>query len=1158
MTLRAWPLGLLLGLYGASWAQETRAIISGTVTDPQGAVVARAQIEIKNLETNVVTKVETNESGRYTSPPVNPGQYMVTVSAPGFRTAVRSNIELRVADRMLLDFQLELGATTETVTVTAEAPLVETGTASQSTTINRELVATLPTYARDVFELVRYTAGVQGGTRGMWGQRPFDAGDNSVRILGGAANTNEVLLDGSPNTYRETTAVAQTTSPPPDAVAEVKIQTNVYDAEYGRTGGGVITVNLKSGTNDYHGVLGWYLRNDVLNANTFESNAVGGAKTSFRMHQPVAQFQGPVRLPRLYDGRDRTFFMYAIDIYRNARPQPSSMVVPTALERQGDFSRTFVSGTSGPTVAIYDPLTTTPSGSRYTRTPFPGNKLPPSRINPIAAKIMELVLEPDRVAPRGQPNLLITPNYDHEPFNSHVFRLDHVLTGEHRLFVTTRYNNRHQTNGVGLGLSAYQARGTPYVSTSYKHWRVDHSATFNLTSVISPTVVSTARASWNRHEFAIDLYGFGFDPTTLGFPPALLAQAQSKSFPAISIGGYSELGPTRSGGNVLNFSDTWSLGETLSKVVGEHALRFGGEARLMLNNQSSRMPTLSITTNAGFTRADPLVASATSGDGLASFLLGYPSALTSEYTNFPAQGQRYYGVFFQDDWRITRRLTLNLGARWEYESPITDRYDRFVRGFDFTTVTTLGSPDGPQIRGGLLFADRNHRLPYKRDLNNISPRTGYAYQVSSKLVLRGGWAITYDPTAVIAPATGFSATTSPSTSVANAGLVPVTLPGCSGPSCGMLSNPFPDGILRPPGRSKGLQTNVGQSISFVWPERTVPYSHTFSAGIAYQLPLRSVLEISYSGRRARQLPTSRNLNSVTYEQYLTHGADLTGVTVPNPYAGLLPGTSLNGAKMTLQQSLLPYPQFLGITETHRSIGTARYDFLLVKFEKRLSAGFTTLFTATFGWGTTYSTYLHSGMDAIGQFIRRDAGVEPYIINWIGAYSIPFFSHSRGLIKALVAGWNLAGFAQWRAGSLLTVSGASSTGLDPTLPKKERSYKRWFNTCTYNMNTGKRQNCASETEPVAWIIQKPFTLLLQPEPEWRNLRAPVPLSVDLSLYKTFKAEHFSVDVRADANNAFNTPRFDGPNMNANSSLFGVTTLAQANMPRSVQLSLRLSF
>src|SRR6266516_3679788 len=299
-----------------AFGQESRATISGTITDPQGALVPGAKIAVKNLATNVVSTVESNERGFYTVPPVNPGEYSVTVSATGFKTTVQKNVELRVADRMGLDFTLELGGTSETVLVMSEAPLLETQSSSQGTVLNKELVQAVPTRGRNVFDLVQMTAGVMGRVQSTFGLRPFDNGENGVRINGGQSSTNEVLLDGAPNTQRESTAPSNVSIvPPPEAVGEVKIQTNLYDAEYGRTGGGVMSVSLRSGTNQYHGVVWWYVRNDILNANTFESHAAGGTQPSYRLHEPGLFFAGPVRIPKIYNGRDKTFFMYTLDIF---------------------------------------------------------------------------------------------------------------------------------------------------------------------------------------------------------------------------------------------------------------------------------------------------------------------------------------------------------------------------------------------------------------------------------------------------------------------------------------------------------------------------------------------------------------------------------------------------------------------------------------------------------------------------------------------------------------------------------------------------------------------------------------------------------------------------------------------------------------------------
>ncbi len=1134
--------------------QETRAIMSGTVTDPQGAAVPAAKLEIRNLATNVVTIAQTNGSGIYTAPPINAGRYSVSVTARGFKVAVEEDLELRSSDRKAVDFKLQLGTASETVSVTAEAPLLDNVSSSRSNTINESLVQAVPTYAKNVFQLARYSAGSTGGTT----VRPFDGGDNNVSILGGT--NNEVLLNGSPNTYRESTGAANTISPPPDAVGEVKIITNVFDAELGRTGGGVISVSLKGGTNQYHGNVSWLMRNPALNANTFEANATRSPNSSFRSNEPGIEVDGPFTIPKLYNGKNRTFFTYAQDIYRDSRPTGNTLTSPTDLERRGDFSRTFVSGTSGPAISIYDPLTTLQSAdSSFIRTPFAGAVIPPSRINPIAANITKLYLQPTQISPRTQPNVGVYPNYDHEPFNSHAFRFDHKLSEKETVFVTITRDLRGQTNGGGAGLPAFQAQNTEFASNSFSHYRGNIAASLNFTSVLSPSLINTARASWNRHVFGISYYALGYDPAKLGFPASLTNQLQSVAFPQISVANYFTLG---GGNNTLNYSNNFVTGDTLSKTLGKHNLKFGAEFRNLMNNQSSPPSSFNVNANAGFTQANPLVPNAQSGDSMASFLLGYPSAVSSSFNSFPAQGQHYFAGFVQDDWRIVKKLTLNLGLRWEYESPITDRFNAIIRGFDSSAVSRVGSASGPESRGGLRFATAGDRLPYKRDLNNFAPRAGFAYQARERMVIRGGWGITYTPTADVSPTTGFSYSTAPATSVSAAGIVPTVTPNCTGATCGMLTNPFPTGILAPPGNSLGLLTNLGQGISFISPTRVMPYSHTVSIGVQYQLPFRSVIEISYNGRFGRSLSTSYNRNAVTTAQYLQHGANLTGTSVPNRYAGLLPGTALNGGTVTLQQSLLPFPQFTGVTENNMSLGTSKYNSIVFNFEKRLSKGLSVIFNGTFGRNSTYGSYLNNGLDAPGQFITRDGGTPPHTFNLVFTYTEELFKNTNHLVKAVLNGWQVSGYTQWVSGGLLNVGGAYSTGLDPTLPN--RTFSRWFNTCTFNLNNNTRQNCASVDEPVAWLIQRPFTLNTQPVPQWTGFRGRSVPEVSLSFFKRFQIrERANFELHMDANNATNQPTFGAPNTTATSSLFGVTTLVQGFSyssigPRQLQLGAKVSF
>jgi hypothetical protein len=1162
MKFKVMSIGLVLGFClsaGIIQGQESRAIVTGTVTDPQGARVPGATVEVKNLATNVVNTVATSERGLYSVPPINPGQYSVTVSAPGFKSTVQSNVELRVGDRKQLDFMLQLGTPTETITVSAEAPLIDTTSASVGTVIGKEAISNLPMMGRNPFTLAQYAAGVNFTPgRTSSGARPFDNGGmDSFSINGGVNRQTEYLIDGAPNTNNTDTGSGTyiTFVPPPDAVSEFRVQSNLYDSEYGRTGGGVISLNLKSGTNAYHGSVYWYLRNNVLNANEIAANAVGTPLSQFRWNQPGAQIEGPVRIPGIYNGKDRTFIMYSYEAIRSSIPRVSSMTMPTAKQRTGDFSETYVSGTSGTAIQIYDPLTTVQtSPGVYTRTAFTGSIIPPNRINPMAKKILEYFPMPDRVVARGTANLTVAPNPTTDAYYAHTIRFDQIVNNANKMFVSFLHSDRDEDGGLGGGRAAFIAMGKREAAPTYSHWRTNHGATVNLTSTLSPTFVSTARIAWNLHNLGISTYAMGFDPTTLGFPASLASQAQSKTFPTIAIGGQSSIGHSRD--TLDNFSHTWSIGETLNKVMSSHSLKFGGELRLMLNNLTPQYASASLSFSDGFTRANPLVSSSASGDGLASFLLGYPSSVSSAYANQPARGQRYYSFFVQDDWRVTNELTLNLGLRWDYESPMTDRFDRQIVGFDDSTTSTLGSNT---LKGGLLFADKNNRFAFKRDLNNWQPRIGIAYKVSSKLVVRGGWGLSYMSGSGDTPPTdGFSRTTSPATSEGGAGIVPLlNSSGCIGANCGMLSNPFPTGINQPLGSSQGLLTSVGQGISYYWPDRAIPYVHSFSAGFQYELPFRTVVDLSYIGSRSRALSTSKAINSVTYEQYIVNGSKLT-TTVTNPYAGLLPGTTLNGATMTLEQSLRRYPQYTGITQNGRTIGSTRYDSFQLRLEKRFSAGLSALFTGTWAWDSTFNSYLNGGMDDFGQFIKRIGGSPPRALNLSGTYALPFFKSSAPLLQSFLGGWMVAGTATWQTGGLLGVGGANSTGLDPRISNPTQLHR--FNTCTYNDNTGLRQNCTSTTEPVAWIIRKPYTLLTTPEPQFNEWRAPFPMLINLSLFKAFKLkESAKMEIRAEAFNFTNTPRINNPNTTATSSQFGqIATIGQANDPRQVQIGLRLTF
>lgn len=1123
---------LALGL--AVSAQEFRATINGTVTDPTGAVVPGVTIEIRNLATNAVITTQTNEAGIYVAPFVPPGRYTVVASKEGFKQAVRENIEVRVGDRLRLDFQLELGMLAEQVVVSAAAELLETSTAARGQVIDSRKVAEMPLLGRNPFMLavlapaVQYTPSLASRSN-----RPFDNGGmDSFSIAGGRQFTNEFLLDGVPNTGTETTAPANLSFvPSPDATEEFKVQTNVYDAQYGRTGGGVINVSLRSGTNNFHGALYHYFRHDKLNANDFASNMQGVKKQAFRWNQPGLRFDGPVYLPKIYDGRNRTFFMYSWEKIKSSIPFPQTYTVPTREQRQGDFSKT-VQANLQP-IIIYDPATTRQVGSNWVRDPFPGNRIPESRWDPVSKNVVKLIPEPNNfVDVRGFNNFIISPNPRTDEYDQHIIRIDQMLGSKHRFFARYVRNNRHETNST----AGYPLIASPW----YNHWRINQGGSFDLTSTLSPTLVLNFRMGYIRHQFAVAHHADNYDPAEVGFPKQLTAQLPRKSFPRITYTDYSTFGPNWGSGSVFSFSDQWSLTETVNKLVDRHSLKFGFEGRVKFDNQQNPASWFGVFSfTKAFTQRDPLRAEAAAGNAFASLLLGHPASGYVPIRPALALGSRYYALFLQDDWRVTNRLTLNLGVRWDYESPITERFDRQNRGFDVNAPSPLQIP-GMDLKGRLLFTDSKNRLPFKRDLNNFQPRVGVAYQVGSRTVLRGGWGISYLPTFDTGQFNGFSMDT-PYVASVDGGITPA----------GRWSNPYPDGIIQPPGRAA---TMLGLSFTYSWPERVIPYVHQYSFGIQRELPARILVDASYVGSRTLSLQTSKGINAVPADKLALRDALLQ--QVPNPFAGLLPGTAYNGATVPRRQLLRPFPQYDNITEATRTIGKSWYDSFQLRVEKRLSHGVHVLFSYTLSKTLEAVGYLND-QDPIGALAKVLTAFDtPHRAVLSGGWELPFGRNARGVAKQLIAGWQINWIAVFQAGLPIgTPSGAVSTGVNPKIDKP--TSQRWFNTCTLTL-AGVRQNCLSADEPVAWLVQDPYALRTL-STRFPNIRTSRPPLADFSIFKTFPlTEKVKLQMRAESFNLTNTPWFGAPNTTLGSANFGRVSPSQTNDPRNVQLSLRLEF
>jgi outer membrane receptor protein involved in Fe transport len=1157
-----WLIAALLCL-PAAYAQQFQATVIGTITDASGAKIPGVKVEVKNVGTGVVSTAVTNENGTYETPFLQPGNYTISASSGGFTTAVKNNIELRVGDRYQADFTLQVGGVTEQVTVSTGVQQIETTTADLGQVIGTKSTANLPLLGRNPFQLITVASGVQHiPALASRSDRPFDNGGmDNYNINGSRSFTNEFLLDGAPDNASEGVGTPNnlTIAPPPDATSEFRVQTSTYDAQYGRTGGGTVNVSLKSGTNGFHGALYDYWRNTVLNSNTFDGNLSGQGKVPFHWNQPGVEVDGPVFLPKLYDGRNRTFFMYNWEDVRDTVPYAQTYTVPTAAERAGDFSGLLNS--SGQPVTIFDPLTTVAAGGSYARTAFPGNIIQPNRIDPVANNMLNYLPLPNTVGNGfGQNNFTDPSNSRSDRYDIHTFRLDHYLSEKNKFFVDVLRSNRHEVNGN----AGYVGAASPL----YLHWRTNTAVTGDLTTVLSPTMVLDSRIGFNRHVFAIARHSNGFDPTQLGFPSSFVSQLGGLSFPRIEMGNYFSspacacFGYT---GSTYTYTNTYSWSETLSKTVGSHSLKTGLNFRVIQNNQAN--PTSStgtFTFNRGFTQFNPQQADAASGDEFASFLLGTPASGSVPVNAAFAFQSRYYAVFLQDDWRVNDRLTLNLGVRWDYESPNTERYNRQNRGFDISALSPVQVPGFETLYGGLLFTDSNHRNPYQKDLNNFQPRIGLAYKFTPTTVFRAGYGMTYLPTFDIGYNNGFNISTAFNSSV-NGGLTPATY----------LSNPYPNGILQPAGSALGLSTLLGQSFQFSDPYRVVPFVHQFSAQLQQQLPWQTLLSVGYAGSRSRELQIAKAINEIPASAFALGNALLT--QIPNPLYNRLPvSSSINTPTVTRQQLLRPYPQFTSITESNIPAGYSSYDSLQVAFDKRFSHGLNFIVSYTYSKALEATSYLNP-QDSIDNPARTLSGFDaPHRLSIAGNYALPFFNTGRGWKNAFLGGWQVNAIAYVQSGlpvlapttggggaptvnspaSTTYTRGAISTGISPLL-SGTTTLGQQFNTCTITL-TGTRQNCSSPTQPAAWRIQSPYELstLSLYLPGVRDRRPP---QVNMSMFKTFNlTESLHLQFRAEAFNLTNTPWFGSPTVAVNSARFGQMTKLQTNDPRSLQLALRLNF
>lgn len=1143
----------LLVVSASAYAQEVRASITGLVRDSSGAPIPAAEITVTSTATNAQVSTTSNEAGLYLTPFLPPGGYQLTVQHQGFKKFVRENIVLQAQDRARIDVQLEVGDLSQSVTVNDAVALLETESATRSQVIANELLMNVPTQGRNPFQVAWSAAGVI--KTGDWRYlRSFDIGGTTgISINGGKNRENEVLLDGISNVRGDRTVIHV---PMMETVQEFKVLTNTYDSQYGRTGGGIVTMVTKSGGNAFHGNAFEYFQAEELNANQSELNRVGIKKPPMNINAFGLQASGPIWIPKVYDGRNKLFWLIGYEGMRQRSADPGSLTVPQREWQQGDFST--LKNAQGQDVLIYDPLTTVAGGAR---TPFAGNRIPAARFNPVAVEALKFYLQP--TSPGEGPariNNYIYPSRWVANMDQWIGRADYIINSANRLYFRYGQNPFQEFRGlVWPTRSVAESSGNTPLLRNGRNWTADW------TSTLSPRMTFNLRAGLARWEEAGgNGYGTGFDPRQLGFASSLVSQFTRLQFPGFGLGQYAQLGNGRPISPGTN--DTYTLQPNVSRVVGAHFLKMGAEIREFRDNRANP-GNASGFYNFGrnWTQANANVANAVSGNELATFLLGYATSASVDRNIDTAYSNRYYALFVQDDWKINPRLTLNAGLRWDYETPLVERFDRMLRGFDFNAASPIAAQvQGLSLKGGVLFAG-SPRGAFNGDRNNFQPRVGLAWNISNKWVLRGGYGLYFLGQNESGANQGFSRNTGATVST-DGNLTPAV----------SLQNAFanlPNGqLLQPIGNSLGLASFLGEGISANFLNRTIPFSHQYSVDVQRELPGQLLAEVGYVGNISRNLPMNVNLNVIPADQLGRRnaaGAIDTGyytAQVANPLRGLIPNNAAkNGATIARQELLIPYPQYAlnGFAYNNLSIGRQRYHGLQTKLTKRYSYGL--VFNATYQFiKVTERASLLNNQDfnfadpQASKFENRRAGQIdiPHKFAIAGSWDLPF-----GKGRPWGANWNKAtnfALGGWQLNFDTTYQSGWVADFPNAKPVRNGSanlggaatFGRYFDTSLWDDANGRRVQA-----------QEPFTLRDFPT-RFADVRVPGYQNWDASIAKFFAlTEKAKLQFRFEMINAFNRPWY--ANLAAGATdvtrpTFGQLDPTQRNLPRFLKLALNLSW
>jgi hypothetical protein len=1115
----------------ASRAQQAFGTISGTVTDQQDAVVPGALVEVRNTGTNAVFRTNTNENGFYAAPGLPVGTYEVSCSASGFKRSVRSGITLQVNQNARVNLVLELGQVAETVEVRGEAPLVDTAGATLGEVIENRRVRDLPLNGRNALALTLLTAGVisnAGPTNSGFGDRGIQI--SSLSINGSPNSMNAQMLDGNNNIL---SYVGEVGVPPAvDAVEEFKVQSGTMSAEYGFTAGGAINLVTKSGTNEFHGTAYEFFRNDKLDArNTFAPR-----RLPLRYNQFGASIGGPII-------RNRTFGFFNWEEYRLRRSNPRITSVPIEEWRNGDYRRLFTA--AGVQIPVYDPATTRPNpeGQGLIRDPFPNNIVPRDRFDPITPKILAFWPQPNR---RPINEFTQSQNFEDRSLNlvdwtQWNFRIDHRFSDNNALFV--RYTSaRHYTAGNSIFTD-------PTVGQDRQDDQINRNVVVTDTHTFSPTLINSLRVGLMRQSFDFRAVNAGRDwPRKLGLPEIV----PPDQFPQINFG-FDTIGGQAFG---KRGSLNWDIQNILTKIAGNHTLKFGYNHRPLYGGNRQGAALSGDFAFAGLT-TNPQRPAGT-GFNMAQFLLGEVSSAFIDRILGNSWHAYAISAFLQDDWKVSRRLTLNLGLRYDFQQKPYERHNGHIN-FD----PSMPIPGTPFI-GATVFAGRDGqpRSFMDEDYNDFGPRFGFAFDVfgNGRTVFRGGYGIYY-------PSIFFR------TFLGDVQLFSSTRTNYVAQGPGLRAFRFQDGFpfapLESPGASAGPGALLGQSVSLTESDPTTPITQQWNASLQHQIG-DWLIDFAYAGNKGNHFAASGyNLNQLHPDLRRQLGQSLF-TPVPNPYQGLVPG-GLGAATITRERSLMEFPYYNAVNIRNPRLGNYLSHQFQMNVKKRMSQGLLVHFAYTAGKKISDSTLVPVDFGPIEQvtenafqdarfsrFLNRS--LDPADVAQRGVisllYELPFgrgkaFNPSNAALQKLASGWQVNTIGVMQTGIPLVIRGANnfqanrpnSTGQSAKLTSPTR--ERWFNTDVFVNPPDFELGNVGRTLP--------------------DVRTPGTVNFDLSMIKdTLLTERFNLQFRAEAFNFLNTVNLGAPNTsfaagpdgrNANANF---ATINSARDARVMQLALKLIF